>query len=204
MTEISLNSRNDLYRAETEFIGQAEWYKELAILYQEPLGSHGNVAREAVMNEDSGTGLACEKFRAVYPILTKETMAQATSERPIEHKNAKVFGTIKILESDTASDFHQSLQRHVDSKEKVQKTGERPGENKAAREIEYWPLIKVIRLYVKASALETGAVIVDLPGVHGSNQARAAVAQRYMRGRTGLWNVAPNLMSTHRGQRTLG
>jgi hypothetical protein len=42
--------------------------------------------------------------------------------------------------------------------------------------MEFWPLIKVVRIYTKAEALSTGAVIVDLPGVHDSNAARAAVA----------------------------
>ena len=44
---------------------------------------------------------------------------------------------------------------------------------------------------MKAPALSTGAVIVDLPGVHDSNAARAAVADGYMKQCTGLWIVAP-------------
>lgn len=48
-----------------------------------------------------------------------------------------------------------------------------------------------MKIYTKAAALSTGAVIVDLPGVHDSNAARAAVAQGYMKQCTGLWIVAP-------------
>lgn len=44
---------------------------------------------------------------------------------------------------------------------------------------------------MKAPALSTGAVIVDLPGVHDQNAARAAVAESYMKQCTGLWIVAP-------------
>jgi hypothetical protein len=51
--------------------------------------------------------------------------------------------------------------------------------------MEFWPLIKVVRIYTKAECLSTGAVIVDLPGVHDSNAARAAVAQGYMKQCTG-------------------
>lgn len=36
------------------------------------------------------------------------------------------------------------------------------------------------RLYVRSPILATGAVIVDLPGVHDANAARAAVAESYM------------------------
>lgn len=57
--------------------------------------------------------------------------------------------------------------------------------------MEFWPLIKVVKIYTKAAALSTGAIIVDLPGVHDSNAARAAVAQNYMKQCTGLWIVAP-------------
>lgn len=52
-------------------------------------------------------------------------------------------------------------------------------------------MIKVVKVYVKAPALSTGAVIVDLSGVHDSNAARAAVAQGYMKQCTRLWIVAP-------------
>ncbi len=51
--------------------------------------------------------------------------------------------------------------------------------------MEFWPLIKVVRIQTKADVLSTGAVIVDLPGVQDSNTARAAVAERYMKQCTG-------------------
>jgi hypothetical protein len=59
------------------------------------------------------------------------------------------------------------------SKEKVTDDSKK---KKEKRETEWWPLIRVVRIYTKADALSTGAVIVDLPGVHDSNAARAAVA----------------------------
>lgn len=62
---------------------------------------------------------------------------------------------------------------------------------KRKREQEVWPLIKVVRLYVKADALSTGAVLVDLPGVADSNAARAAIAEGYMKQCTALWIVSP-------------
>lgn len=68
------------------------------------------VSREAAINEDPEAGIAYAKLRAVYPHITKDTMAQATPDRPIEHKNANVLGTVKDLENDNASDFYQSLQ----------------------------------------------------------------------------------------------
>lgn len=46
-------------------------------------------------------------------------------------------------------------------------------------------------MYVKADALSTSAVLVDLPGVADSNAARAAVAEGYMKQCIGLWIVSP-------------
>jgi len=64
--------------------------------------------------------------------------------------------------------------------------------------MDYWPLIKVVKIYTKSDALSTGAVVVDLPRVHDSNagetlslqlnklctdsgEARSAIAQNYMK-----------------------
>jgi hypothetical protein len=49
------------------------------------------------------------------------------------------------------------------------------------REIEFWLLIKVVRIYTKAMALSMGTVVVDLPGVHDSNRARATIAEDYIK-----------------------
>jgi hypothetical protein len=82
--------------------------------------------------------------------------------------------------------FYKRLQQYVDSKEKAIKDKCNKG-----RKPEFWPLDRVVRLCVKTPALKTGAVVVDTPGVHDSNQARAVIAQNYEKECTGLWNVAP-------------
>ena len=187
VTEISYNYQNELYRAEIEFISPDDWRKELELLYQELLDSSGNICREAAVNEDSDAGVAYAKLKAVYPFMTKEDLQGASITRLMDHKNVRVLGTVRDVDSDNAPDFYQSLQRYVDSKEKSRGAPKKD----VPKSMEYWPLIKVVRLYVRAPALQTGAVIVDLPGVHDSNQARAAVAQRYMKSCTGLWIVAP-------------
>jgi hypothetical protein len=57
--------------------------------------------------------------------------------------------------------------------------------------MEVWPLIRAVRLYVKAPVLSTGAVIVDLPGMQDSNVARANVASKYLEKCSAIWIVAP-------------
>ena len=182
-TEISYNHSDDpseLYRAEVEFITTEEWLKELQGLYTDLLDGNGNVSRECT-NEDSEAGVAYAKIKAVYPKKTKEMIALDTPEGLANDPAVRWhLGTTKKLKATTASDMYRQLQNYVDSKEK--------NKDKA---IEFWPLIKVVRIYTKAAALATGACLVDLPGVQDSNAARAAVAANYMKQCTGLWIVAP-------------
>jgi hypothetical protein len=160
-------------------------------MFQDLLDGSGQVSRECT-NEDSESGIAYAQVKAVYPKLTKEEMEHVPIDRLMSHDNVKCLGTTRNLEADDPLPFYKKLQHYVDSKEKTsgrKEDGEK--EKKKPREMEFWPLIRMVRLYVKAPALATGAVIVDLPGVHDSNQARAAVAQSYMKQCTGLWIVAP-------------
>ena len=188
VTEISYNHEDIRYRAEIEFIARQDWAKELRVLFQDLIDGSGEVSRECT-NEESDAGIAYAKIRAVYPKLTKEDMKTATIERLMDHINVSCLGTERKIENEDSLMFYRKLQHYVDSKEKS--TSKDKDKEKGPREMEFWPLIKVVRLYVKAPALATGAVIVDLPGVHDSNQARAAVAQNYMKACTGLWIVAP-------------
>lgn len=192
VTEISYNYDDAApYRAEVEFISRDDWLKMLKVMFQDLLDGSGQVSRECT-NEDSESGIAYAQVKAVYPKLTKEEMEHVPIDRLMSHENVKCLGTTRNLEADDPLLFYKKLQHYVDSKEKTsgkKEDGEK--EKKKPREMEFWPLIRMVRLYVKAPALATGAVIVDLPGVHDSNQARAAVAQSYMKQCTGLWIVAP-------------
>jgi len=182
-TEISWNSSDDpseLYRAEVEFITAQDWTKELQALYVDLIDGSGEVCRDAT-NPDCDAGVAYAKIKAVYPKKTREMIAKADPTKlAFEPAVAAVLGATKKLKATTAASLYRQLQQYVDSKEK-----------NTEKNVEYWPLIKVVRIYTKASSLSTGACLVDLPGVQDSNAARAAVAESYMKTCTGLWIVAP-------------
>ena len=188
VTEISYNYDEVPYRAQIEFITLADWEKDLKTLLEDLLDSDGKVSRDS-KNEDTDAGIAYAKIKAVYPRKTKEDIANttvATMLREVSH----VLGSSRYINEKDSLLFYKRLQSFVDSKEKS--TGkEDKDKKKERREMEFWPLIRVVRIYVKSSALATGAVIVDLPGVHDANAARAAVAEGYMKQCTGLWIVAP-------------
>lgn len=201
VTEISWNSSTNpstKYRAEIEFIGREDWEKELNVLLKEFLTENGSLSREA-SDPNSDAGIAWAKFHSVYPKIPKDCLQNCTvSGLMSESAVVNVLGTTKNIHAAIPGRFYHELQRYVDSKEKVtgrikekDKSKSVDKEKKKPFEMEYWPLIKVVKIYTKSSALSTGAVIVDLPGVHDSNAARSAVAQGYMKQCTGLWIVAP-------------
>ncbi len=100
-----------------------------------------------------------------------------------------VLGTIKNIKNARPEQFYKDLQFYIDSKEKStagKKKKKKKEKEKQVVQMEYWPLIRVVKIYTKAEALSTGAIVVDLPGVHDSNAARAAVAARYLKQCTGL------------------
>ncbi|KAL5424202.1 hypothetical protein PMIN06_005395 [Paraphaeosphaeria minitans] len=194
VTEISWNSDDDSdrkYRAEIEFIDRADWEKDLKILMQEFLGENGTLARDA-SDPNTDAGIAWAKVRAVYPSIQKEKLATYTVETLMQKTAVlEVLGTTKKISHPRAGLFYAKLQEFVDSKDKVTGKKDKGHQKQQKNQMEFWPLIKVVRLYTKSEALSTGAVVVDLPGVHDSNAARAVVAERYIQQCSGLWIVAP-------------
>ena len=188
-TEISYNYINDLYRAEIEFITQLDWQRELNILLQDLLDTQGKISHDAA-NADSEAGVAYAKIKAVYPNYSREQFQKCSVEDLINHRNVlDILGTTKEVTASNSLLFYKQVQSFIDSREKI--TGERGEDKGTAKKLEYWPLIKVVRLYVKAAPLSTGAVIVDLPGTHDSNAARSAIAEEYIKQCNGLWIIAP-------------
>lgn len=196
VTELSYNySENPAtrYRAEIEFIKPEEWRKELTVLFREIFDESGQVSKD-VYSADSEAGIAYAKVRAVYHKLTKDDLTRTSVEKLMRNKKVQsLLGNSKTFCTSEARPFYDKLQLYVDSKEKGTEKLDKNGNvaNNQPRPFESWPLIKVVKIYTKSPALSTGAVIVDLPGVHDSNAARAAVAQGYMKQCTGLWIVAP-------------
>jgi len=103
-----------------------------------------------------------------------------------------LLGTRRTIQAETATPFYKELQELIDSREKIDPTETR--KRRTAEEgprAAYWPLIKVVRIYVKHRILKDGLVLVDMPGVHDSNPGRARLAENYMKTCSGLFIVSP-------------
>ncbi|KAI0542308.1 hypothetical protein GGR58DRAFT_497292 [Xylaria digitata] len=190
VTEISWNSEDDpdrQYIAEVEFVSVQDWGRELRYLFHDLAASSGEASSEGQL-EESDAAIAWAKIKAVYPKVTRQTIGQTNPKVLADDPAVKtLLGTKKTVRKRTAHELYEAIQIYVDSKKNF-KTLSSDGEG--IRKMKLWPLIKVVRIYTKADALSTGAVIVDLPGVQDSNAARAAVAAKYVEKCDGLWLVS--------------
>ncbi|KAE8314943.1 hypothetical protein BDV41DRAFT_563275 [Aspergillus transmontanensis] len=187
-TELSYNDGEFRYKACIEFIRRSEWEHELRILHKELCDSLTDATRENVP-KDSNACIALNKIKAVYPSLEVENITNTPVEKLLEDPNVlNLLGSTLIFEENNPRIFSRELRSYIDSKGKT-----RSSKNALQRgsDIGLWPLIRVVRIYVKAKALSTGAVLVDLPGVFDSNAARVAVAEDYMKRCSAHWVVSP-------------
>ncbi|EEP77210.1 predicted protein [Uncinocarpus reesii 1704] len=180
VVEISYNHDAHRYRAEVEFITADDWAKYLEVLFGDI--EDGTSTAAAGKRGDDTYAIACAMIKAVYGIEPAD-IPNYSVDQLVRHPNVgDVLGQTIRFSHDNSLCFYHLLQKYVDSKDK---------RAQGAGDIEYWPLIRVVRVYVKAPMLETGAVIADLPGVKDANPARAEVAKRYLKECSCIWILAP-------------
>ena len=125
------------------------------MLFEEILDANGNVSRD-VYTADSEANVAYQKIRAVYYGYTKEEFAASSVEKLMREQHVRrVLGSVQQIREKNCDVFYRRLQHYVDSKEKPDSTEKRTEDGKKSqkREMEFWPLIKVVRIFVKADAL---------------------------------------------------
>lgn len=189
VTEISYNNSNDpqkAYRAEVEFISQADWHSELNLLFADMVEDEKLSAAYRDANVEAG--IAHAKICAVYPDQTNDMLIEKGKAEQLFKREAvlNVLGTTRKISCKNAQDLYKEIRSYLDSKDKD--TEEDP---KKEKKMAYWPLIKVVKVYTRASVLKQGICLVDLPGIHDANAARSAVATKYMAQASCLWVAAP-------------
>ncbi|CCC08425.1 unnamed protein product [Sordaria macrospora k-hell] len=191
ITEIQFNETEDeqaAYRAEIHFIHANDWIQELHALRGDLREPDGDLVGAEQLGSEPRAAIAYDKIRSVYPQLSKEDVAKhGFSPEALAHQAPvkQVLGTVKVITAPTSSAFTELLREYIDSKDRIW-----DHKNNSDR-MEFWPLVKFVRVFVRSRILEPGMVLVDLPGLHDSNAARSAVAARYLQQCTGLWVVAP-------------
>jgi len=125
---------------------------------------------DQIVNTDTSEAYA--KLKLVYPNI------DIISTTPDNRKAALVaidlssyFGTTKRIAERALGRFRRVVAKFTDASN-FGDSEEQP--------ISLFPLIRVVRVFMKSKILNAGLVLVDLPGIGDANAARNAVAQRYI------------------------
>ncbi|RPA80572.1 hypothetical protein BJ508DRAFT_128620 [Ascobolus immersus RN42] len=179
VTEIRYNPKTkeepQPYRAEIEFIGFDDWVWELKVLYsavQDQIAEMIRTKKKTISEQHLGAEekVAFEKMKAVYPAKIKclEDVTRYTYEELCEDQSVSTFFSARpTIRANTAKQFTSEIAQYVSSGGAVKD------------EPQTWPLLRAVHLFVRIPLLACGAVIVDLPGSHDSNEARNIVADRF-------------------------
>ncbi len=81
-----------------------------------------------------------------------------TPEHLINHSSVRdVLGLVINICAPDSQELLQQVEKYVDSKEKA------GGAGRTGPEVmEFWPLVKVVKIFTKSEVLRTGLVLVDL------------------------------------------
>lgn len=180
--EIAYNESKDpksAFRAEVEFITAEEWISEAGILFSDIKNRPPTESLTLASNTDAG--LAFAKLSAVYP----GTSISALVERKLDELDevrdlSDTLGQTITIEESTAAKFSKAVHAYIDSSNKG--TG--------GDEFAYWPLVRLVKVYIKSDILKDGLVLVDLPGLGDSNVGRTQVAEDYIKRLRHMWVVA--------------
>jgi GTPase SAR1 family protein len=178
--EVSYNKDDDpahLFIAVIEGISRAEFTKLLQDLFEDKqsydMAPDGEDAvddlelRQRMQN-------TIEMIKWLYPNLELqkvEDLSKTSAEQLLKKPYVQtMLDCKKNLYATTEAEFAKAIRPYIESSKP--REGDKAG-------IALWPLVKVVRIYVKADFLKTGIILVDLPGSHDTSAARVAVAENY-------------------------
>ena len=188
--EIIYNPKDDpeqSFHAHIERISVDDWKVELQKLFQDISDQASNKEEEngeADLERDMRIKAAFQKTKCVYPLIkTQKDLKTYTVQALLDHPNVKnILGKPKSIVMDNLEGFSAAIKPYIDSSNSKEDSG---------KSFAQWPLVKVVRLYVKSQILKDGIVLVDLPGSMDTNAARGAIAENYQKNLSVTCVVAP-------------
>ncbi|OWO97707.1 hypothetical protein B2J93_2467 [Marssonina coronariae] len=182
VVELSYNqSQNpaEKYTAVVDFCSPAEWTAEFELLRSDIEGRPENEKLSSSSTSDAGVAFA--KLKAVYPGKDISDFLDMTQKDIVEDPNLfKILGHSRRIYSESARNFGKQINQYIDSANQLSKN----------TSLELWPLVRLVKVLIKADILRQGLVLVDLPGLGDSNAGRAQVAEQYMKHLEHMWIVA--------------
>jgi hypothetical protein len=156
---VSYNKSADkeaLYRAEISYVTTAEWNQELHLLFEDLQSAAldaGDDDGDNDLERARRIDQSFDKIKYVYPHINSRAKLLSTSvEELLGHPEVRdVLDSTKKIFKSTKKQFAASIKRYIDSGDPDGKTSS------------HWPLLKLVKVFVKAPILESGIVLVVRP-----------------------------------------
>ncbi|CAG8948939.1 hypothetical protein HYFRA_00002066 [Hymenoscyphus fraxineus] len=191
VSEVSYQTNEDTeaaYEAKIQRISQDDWKAELTSLFQD-LRTNANIRDgedgEEDLERNQRIQMAFGKVQSVYPFIEslKKFEKDWNVAKLMNHSSVKyILGKSLVLTSAKREEFSKMIKPYISSV--LSK-----GDNGAM--YAQWPLVKLVKVYVRSPLLQDGIVLVDLPGSMDTNAARGAIAAEYQKNLTINCIVAP-------------
>lgn len=133
---------------------------------------------DAIKEADSNLSCGLDKIFAVWGMTRHQLDGMSPDDLLQEDDPAMDFIGLQKLTvyGRDISEFTKKTRRYLDSTHSEMDVQRPDGE---AQKMSLWPLIKKVKLFVKADILKCGLVLVDLPGLSDVVGARARLAEEY-------------------------
>lgn len=150
------------------YITPPEWREELQSIFEDLEQASTNEGDNAVDEEQKQRiKQSFDKIKCVYPHINTLSKLKSTSiDCLLEFPEVcNVLGSTTKIEKRTRTQLSDAIRPCIDS-----------GDNSGSS---HWPIVKLVRIFIKSSMLEPGIILVDLPGNSDSNSARSVIAEKY-------------------------
>lgn len=155
VVEIAYNRSDDAnaaYRAEVEFVTASEWRAELEVLFRDVEAHNldsaiedGEEDQERLRRIQDSLGI----LKVVYPDLTSvdDLISTSVAELMDDEHVEGVLDSTEIIQDAKQSNFSNTIRRYIATSE--------------GDKLANWPLIKCVKVFVKAPILKDGIVLVE-------------------------------------------
>lgn len=188
--EISFNDHDNsdaTFRAVIEGITRAEFKKELEELYSDKetwdSGADGE-DDEQDFEILQRMNVTLSKLKCLFPDIQETSdLKKYSVDKILDNPQVRdVLEQFKSVQTSDLDDFSRTIKFYIDASN---------AKGGASGPLSVWPLVKVVKLYVKSDLLKTGIILVDLPGSHDTSAARCAVTENYRKNLTISCVMAP-------------
>ncbi|KAJ7600677.1 P-loop containing nucleoside triphosphate hydrolase protein [Mycena floridula] len=180
--------KKDTIVASITFLTEEEWSNEIKLSLDDCESESDGVRQIPKINSSSSLEVAesWQKIRDVYPRENFNTLAKMTVQELIssDENIRQVLGTTKVVSCATVEEFSKEIVKYIGPKKKDRRKG-------IVQEPVFWPLICQVKIECRSPILETGVVLIDLPGTSDTNAVRNNIAETFMKKCDFLWVVSP-------------